>query len=299
MPSITAARRCPDLIFVKPRFNRYRDISHHIRDIFNQYTDLVEPLSLDEAYLDVTTNKKGMSSATQIAREIRAQIWKEVELTASAGISINKFLAKVASDINKPDGITLIPPDRAETFIEKLPIEKFFGIGKVTAKKMKRMGIRTGLDLKSYTELELAQRFGKMGRHFFRIVRGLDERVVQPNRLRKSVGAENTFSYDLTREDEMLERLQPLTDKVAERLTRMRTAGKTITLKIKFEDFTQTTRSKTLPKYVHLSGEITPIIQALLNQPIFPEKPVRLLGVYMSNLDNETDGLPRQLTLDF
>ncbi|MEM9985772.1 MAG: DNA polymerase IV, partial [Bacteroidota bacterium] len=176
MPSVTAARLCPELIFVKARFDRYREVSQLIRSIFFDYTDLVEPLSLDEAYLDVTENKKGYLSATQIAREIRARILNQTQLTASAGISINKFLAKVASDINKPDGMTLIPPDRAESFLEKLEIGRFYGIGKKTAEKMKRLGIFTGQDLKNRSEVELARLFGKAGRHYYRIVRALDKR---------------------------------------------------------------------------------------------------------------------------
>ena len=299
MPSVTAARLCPDLIFVRARFDVYREVSHQIRDIFYRYTDLVEPLSLDEAFLDVTTNKKGLVSATQIAREIRKQIWDETQLTASAGISINKFLAKVASDINKPNGLTLIPPDRVASFLEKLPIEKFFGVGKKTAEKMKRLGIHTGADLKSWSEIDLARRFGKTGRHFYRIVRAIDNREVQPHRLRKSVGAENTFREDITTEAEMLERLQPLIDKVSDRLQMIRTSARTVTLKIKYHDFVQTTRSRTVSTYINKAEDIRPIIHQLLYQPEFPPHPVRLLGVYVSNLDNETDDLPRQLTLDF
>ena len=299
MPSITAARLCPELVFVRPRFDHYRDISHQIREIFYEYTDLVEPLSLDEAYLDVSSNKQGIISATKIAHEIRRKILDRTALTASAGISINKFLAKVASDINKPNGITLIPPDKAEAFLEKLPIEKFHGIGKVTAKKMHRMGIHYGRDLKRYSELQLARRFGKVGRHYFRIVRAQDDREVKPNRPRKSVGAENTFSYDISEPDEMLERLRPITQKISERLEKAHIAGKTITLKIKYHDFVINTRSKTLGRYVKEFDDIFPIVESLLHQPKAPPKAVRLLGVYIANLDNESDDLPRQLTLEF
>ena len=299
MPSITAARQCPDLIFVRPRFDQYRTVSHQIRAIFYRYTDLVEPLSLDEAYLDVTENKMGIHSATKIAQEIRAAIWEEVNLTASAGISINKFLAKVASDINKPNGCTLIPPDRAESFLEKLPIEKFHGIGKVTAKKMKRMSIHTGKDLKRYTEYELARRFGKAGRHYYRIVRALDQSSVKPNRPRKSVGAERTFDHDLAEEAPMLEKLQYITETLVGRIEKGNIAGRTVTLKIKYHDFTQTTRSRTLNHYVGSYEEIYGVIKELLHSPEFPPKAVRLLGVYISNLNNESDDAPRQLTLEF
>jgi DNA polymerase-4 len=299
MPSVTAARLCPDLIFVRPRFDLYRQVSQQIRAIFFAYTDLVEPLSLDEAYLDVTTNKKGIRSATKIAQEIRAEILRETQLTASAGISINKFLAKVASDINKPNGCTLIPPENAEAFLEKLPIEKFHGIGKVTAKKMRRMGIHDGKDLKRLTEYELARRFGKVGRYYYRIVRAIDEREVKPNRPRKSIGAEYTFNEDLETEAQMLERLATIIQKLTGRMERVRARGKTLTLKIKYFDFELKTRSKTLGAYVHTAEEIFPVIQTLLHQPEFPPKPVRLLGVYVSNLDNEEEDLPRQLTLEF
>ncbi|MCB0847166.1 MAG: DNA polymerase IV [Bacteroidetes bacterium] len=306
MPSVTAARLCPDLIFVRHRFDQYRQVSREIREIFFEYTDLVEPLSLDEAYLDVTTNKKGMISATKIAQEIRAKIWDKTHLTASAGISINKFLAKVASDINKPNGLTLIPPDRAESFLEKLSIDKFYGIGKVTAGKMHRLGIHTGGDLKNWTEAELAHRFGKMGRHFYRIVRAIDDREVKPNRPRKSVGAENTFNKDITLEGDMLDRLRPLAQKVSERISQANDAARTITLKIKYHDFVLTTRSRTLDRYVSEFEEIFPVIQELLHQPAFPEKAIRLLGVYLSNLAREKEEedepksfVPVQLTLEF
>jgi DNA polymerase-4 len=305
MPSVTAARLCPDLIFVKHRFDQYRFVSQQIREIFFEYTDLVEPLSLDEAYLDVTSNKKGIISATKIAKEIRAKIWETTQLTASAGISINKFLAKVASDINKPNGLTLIPPDRAESFLEKLSIDKFYGIGKVTANKMHRLGIHTGADLKKWSEAELAHRFGKMGRHFYRIVRALDDREVKPNRPRKSVGAENTFNKDITLEAEMVERLKPLIEKVSKRISKAGDSARTITLKIKYHDFIQTTRSRTLDRFVSEFDEIFPVIQQLLHQPAFPEKPIRLLGVYLSNLAREKEEeqqkafVPVQLTLEF
>ena len=297
MPSIRAYRLCPDIIFVPSRFDHYRQISQHIRDIFFQYTELVEPLSLDEAYLDVTTNKKNMQSATHIAQAIRTQIWEETQLTASAGISVNKFLAKIASDINKPNGQTLIPPDQAEAFLEQLPIEKFHGIGAKTAEKMKRLGIHTGADLKTWPELDLAQHFGKVGRHFYRIVRGIDDREVQPDRLRKSVGIETTFRNDLSTEDDMLAALCTLTEKVCERLQRVPTAATTVTLKIKYHDFVLVTRSKTFSHAQQGFAEIFPTVEYLLHHPEFPQRSVRLLGVYLSNLEHEVEDVPQQLEL--
>ena len=299
MPSMRAYRLCPDLIFISPRFDHYRQISEQIRDIFFQYTDLVEPLSLDEAYLDVTHNKKGLVSATQAAQAIRTQIRDETQLTASAGVSINKFLAKIASDLHKPNGLTLISPQQAEAFLEQLPIEKFHGIGHKTADKMRRLGIHCGADLKALPELELAQHFGKVGRYFFRIVRALDDRDVQPDRQRKSVGIETTFRHDLSTVDAMTEVLRGLTEKVCDRLRRIPTAAMTVTLKIKYLDFVQVTRSKTLNHYQQDFDQFFPIVDHLLHHPEFPPRPVRLLGVYLSNLNYHTDDLPRQLSLPF
>ena len=299
MPSMRAYRLCPDIIFVSPRFDHYRQISQHIRDILFQYTDLVEPLSLDEAYLDVTINKKGNPSATHLAQAIRAQIWEETQLTASAGVSMNKFLAKIASDLNKPDGLSLISPEQAEAFLEQLPIERFHGIGEKTAQKMRQLGIHHGADLKSWSELELSRHFGKVGRHFFRIVRAIDERQVQPERERKSVGIETTFRHDLSHEAEMLAALRSLTEKICERLGHLQTAAMTVTLKIKYLDFVQVTRSKTSPHYQQDVEQIYPIVDYLLHHPALPSRPVRLLGIYLSNLDHETNGLPYQLALPF
>ncbi len=299
MPSVTAARLCPDLIFVRSRFDQYREVSRQIREIFFEYTDLVEPLSLDEAYLDVTENKKGILTATQIAREIRQRILEETQLTASAGISINKFLAKVATDINKPNGMTLIPPDRAEAFLEKLEIGKFFGIGAKTAEKMQRLGIFTGADLKARSEIDLAKLFGKSGRHYYRIVRALDKRPVKPDRIRKSVGAENTFFEDLKTEGEMISRLTPIVQKVVDRMQAVNLAGRTVTLKIKYHDFVINTRSRSSKTFLSTFEEIMPIVEALLHQPEFPPEPVRLLGVSLSNLNNEELDTPQQLTLEF
>ena len=301
MSSVKALQLCPSLIFVKPRFEVYREVSRDIREIFFQYTDLVEPLSLDEAFLDVTHNKAAIHSATQIAREIREKIWDQVQLTASAGISINKFLAKIASDINKPNGITLIPPDRVHSFLEKLEIDRFYGIGKKTADKMKRMGIYIGKDLKQFSEVELARRFGKAGRHYYKMVRAEDDRPVQPNRIRKSIGAEYTFSNDLQTEEEMMEKLEKISVKVSERASKLNAKGKTLTLKIKYFDFSLHTRSKTISGYIHAVEEIHPLMVELLHKPHFPDKPVRLLGLSLSNLNLEKrmKGEGYQLTLDF
>jgi DNA polymerase-4 len=297
MPSMRAYRLCPEIIFVPPRFDHYRQISEHIRGIFFQYADLVEPLSLDEAYLDVTTNKKGNPSATHVAQAIRAQIWKETGLTASAGVSMNKFLAKIASDLNKPNGLSLIAPDQAEAFLDQLPIERFHGIGAKTAHKMRQLGVHNGADLKTWSERDLSQHFGKVGRHFFRIVRAIDDRPVEPERERKSVGIETTFHQDLTHEAEMGDALRSLAEKVCTRLEHLEMAAMTVTLKIKYQDFVQVTRSKTSAHYQREYAQILAVVDDLLHHPEVPSRPVRLLGVYLSNLDHETNRLPYQLPL--
>lgn len=302
MPSITAKRKCPQLIFVKHRFEVYRSVSNQIREIFRDYTELVEPLSLDEAYLDVTTNKKQMPSATFIAEEIRQRIFETTQLTASAGISFNKFIAKVASDVNKPNGITVIPPEKAIAFLEHLAINKFHGIGKVTAAKMRKLGIHKGADLKGFSEIELVRNFGKSGSYYYAIVRGKDEREVQANRIRKSVGAENTFQSDLSSEAEMLQELEKIASKVVERLRKSKSKGRTITLKLKYQDFKQQTRSKSFPHFLEPDEKlIMGIVKELLQQPHFPEKAVRLLGITLSNLNTEKlpTGTGEQLTLQF
>src|SRR5690606_18812983 len=247
MTSKTALRLCPDTIFVYPRFDAYKAVSAQIHEILHRYTDIVEPLSLDEAYLDVTKDKQGIGSAMDIAGLIKQAIREELQLTASAGVSINKFVAKIASDMNKPDGLTFIGPSAIEEFMEQLPVEKFFGVGRVTAEKMKRMNLHTGADLKRLSEAELIKHFGKTGRFYYKIVRGIDNREVQPDREIKSVGAEDTFPYDLTEPDEMNAELDKLAHKVQERLQRYDLQGRTITLKIKYSDFKQITRSHSLP----------------------------------------------------
>ncbi len=298
MPSSTARRLCPDLLFVKARFEVYGQVSRQIRDIFYDFTDLVEPLSLDEAYLDITENKKGMKSATLVAEEIRRRIQEETQLTASAGVSFNKFLAKMASDINKPNGIKVITPPEAIAFLEALPIEKFHGVGRVTAEKMKRIGIVTGADLKNFTEIELVQRFGKVGAHYFRIVRADDQRPVNPNRIRKSIGAERTFSEDLVEIDEMKEKLTYLAGVVFEYMKKTDNFGRTITLKIKSADFKTSTRSKTFGTEVTDLENLVAISHELLEENREEIEAVRLLGISVSNLQKEqTEGV--QLRLEF
>lgn len=300
MPSVTAARRCPGLIFVRPRFDRYQEISHQIRDIFYEYTDLVEPLSLDEAFLDVTENKIHHPSATILAELIRARIKKEVGLNASAGISINKFLAKVASDINKPNGQKTIPPEDVISFLETLPIEKFFGVGKVTADRMNRQGIFNGKQLKERSLEYLTINFGKSGKHFYDIVRGIQHSAVQPDRIRKSIAAERTFSDDLGSEQFMLEQLDKIADELERRLERSGVQGKTITLKLKYSDFSQQTRSKTLAQFVQKKSDFYPVIQELLRQEV-PKTTVRLLGISITKLDSEEEvkSVSAQLSLEF
>jgi DNA polymerase-4 len=284
MSGVLARKRCPNLIFVEPRFDRYKEVSKKIRSIFLEYTDLVEPLSLDEAYLDVTENKKGIPSATLIAREIRDRINKELNLNASAGISVNKFVAKTASDINKPNGQKTIPPEEVLNFLEELPIEKFHGIGRVTASKMYNLGIFNGRDLKAKEEAFLIEHFKSSGTQFYKIVRGLQTSEVKPNRPRKSVAAEHTFMKNLTSEIFMVEKLMIIANELATRLKKSNVAGKTITLKIKYSDFKTQTRSKTLPYYVKEEELILRTVKRLL----FQEKTlnsVRLLGISVSNLN--------------
>lgn len=288
----TAARRnCPDLIFVKPRFDRYKEISNEIRKIFFEYTDLVEPLSLDEAYLDVTENKKGNPSATMIATEIRERIFKKTGLHASAGISINKFIAKVASDINKPNGQKTIPPEEVISFLESLDIRKFYGVGKVTQEKMYRLGIFTGKDLKERSLEYLEETFGKSGTYYYDVVRGIHRSEVKPNRIRKSLGAERTFSENISSEVFMLERLQEIAEEIERRLSKNKVAGKTVTLKIKYRDFSLQTRSKTLPFYISDKNLILDTVKELLYQEKVADS-VRLLGISLSNLNTSKGKKP-------
>src|ERR1700726_4154512 len=287
MPSIIAKRKCPDLIFVKPRFDVYKTISLQIRNIFAEYTPLIEPLSLDEAYLDVTENLKGMVSATWIAEEIRARIRAETELTASAGISYNKFLAKLASDHRKPDGLFVITPEMGPGFVETLPVRKFHGVGPATAKKMARLGIATGLDLRAHSLAFLQQHFGKAGSYYYWAARGVDERPVRADRIRKSVGPENTFAADLFTYEAARDALRAIVGKVWGYCEGSGLRGRTVTLKVKFANFQQITRSRTGQMQIRTRSELEELGNALL-EPVFPvAKGVRLLGVSLSSLAME------------
>lgn len=286
MSGAIAQKLCPHLIFVKTRFDRYREISQQIRKIFFEYTDLVEPLSLDEAYLDVTENKKGNPSATLIAEEIRKKIKEKTGLNASAGISINKFVAKIASDFNKPNGQKTVYPAEVSSFLENLEIRKFHGVGKVTAEKMYRLGIFTGADLKLKSLAFLTENFGKSGQHYYNVVRGIHLSEVKPHRIRKSLGAERTFSENISSEIFMLERLEHIADEIERRLKKSKVAGKTVTLKIKYSDFSQQTRSKTIAYYISTKELILAIAKDLLFQEKMKNS-VRLLGISLSNLNTD------------
>jgi len=299
MASSIAIRKCPDLIFVNHRFDVYKEVSNQIREIFLEYTDLVEPLSLDEAYLDVTENKKKMRSATMIAQAIKAKIKVTTKLTASAGVSINKFLAKVASDQDKPDGLFVITPTQASSFVDSLPIEKFFGIGKVTAKKMHEMGINSGIDLKAISLEELARRFGKMGRYYYDISRAVDERPVNPNRIRKSLGAERTFEDDLNTDELIIEETERIAGILIERMDKSATKGKTVTLKVKYNDFEVINRSKTYEHMITKPTEILQISKELMLKELPAIKGIRLIGVTLSNLESNKEQVHKQLTIDF
>jgi DNA polymerase-4 len=299
MTGVLAKKKCPDLIFVKPRFDRYKEISIKIRKIFYDYTDLVEPLSLDEAYLDVTTNKKGNPSASLIAQEIRLRILNELNLTASAGISVNKFVAKIASDYNKPNGQKTVNPDEVLTFLEQLSIHKFYGVGKVTTEKMYQLGIFTGADLKLKSEIFLEKHFGKSGKFYYNVVRGIHNSEVKSDRAAKSVAAEHTFDTNLTSEIFMEERLKTISVELEKRLRKNKIAGKTITLKIKYSDFSQQTRSKTLPYFISDRSLLQENARELLYQERLKNS-VRLLGISLSNLNTEIKkSIVVQLKFDF
>ncbi|WP_443944687.1 DNA polymerase IV [Pedobacter sp. AW1-32] len=302
MSSNKAYQLCPSAIFVYPRFDAYSTASKAIREIFSRYTDLIEPLSLDEAFLDVTEDKLGIGSAIEIAQSIKDTIKNELNLTASAGVSINKFVAKVASDMNKPDGLTFIGPSKIKSFMEKLPVEKFFGVGKVTAAKMKAMQIFTGADLKKLTEDQLIAQFGKSGTFYYRIVRGIDERPVRANREAKSVGAEDTMSEDTNDLGTMHQLLMQISNTVAQRLKKHQLAGKTITLKIKFADFKIITRSKSFPQPMDDQESIFKEAVQLLEDSNLGHAEVRLLGITLSRFydDLKTDiASSQQLEFDF
>nr|WP_270049193.1 DNA polymerase IV [Cyclonatronum proteinivorum] len=294
MPARRAVKLCPHLIFVKSRFERYKEISAQIREIFYSFTDLVEPLSLDEAYLDITENKRGIASARQLARLIKEEIKAKTGLTASAGVAVNKFVAKIASDLNKPDGLAVITPEKMIPFLEQLPVGKFHGVGKATEAKMHGLHLFTGADLKKLSEPELLRHFGKVGHFYYNIVRGIDDRPVKPNRIRKSVGAENTFSEDLQTLPEMKARLSVIAAKLAERMQRAGAMGKTITLKVRYEDFESVTRSRTLDHLTDREDELFQVALSLLDQTRAGIRPVRLLGISVSNLNlqDEEDHVP-------
>jgi DNA polymerase IV len=298
MASKVALRKCPELIFVKPRFSRYKELSAQIRDIFFEYTDLVEPLSLDEAFLDVTRVKRGKPSATLIAREITQRIREKTGLTASVGVSYNKFLAKVASDVNKPDGIFVITPEEAQEFIDQLEIRKFFGIGKVTADKLNKSGIWFGGNLKKLDRFELVRLFGKAGNYYYGICRGEDPRLVEPSRERKSVGAEQTFSKDLFLEKDLENELDRIAGVLWERVQRACVKARTLTLKFKYADFEQHTRSKTIDGcFFSKTGLLTEAIALMKSAPF--NKGIRLLGLTLSNFQHEERKVPVQLVIDF
>lgn len=297
MPSITAIARCPNLIFVKPRFDVYRAISQQIHAIFKHYTDLIEPVALDEAYLDVTENKLGLPYASTVARYIRGDIFKETNLTASAGVSINKFLAKMASGKNKPNGLTVILPEDAIAFVEQLPIEKFHGIGEVTAAKMHELGIHSGADLKNLKLSELTHHFGKVGNYYYKIARAQDDRIVESNRIRKSIGAENSFAVDLSDRSSMLLELEQIAQILKQRLDQHETSGRTLTIKVKFSDYQQITRSKTLLAPTNDLSVIITTTNSLFEEVELEDKGIRLLGISISNLDNVKESEIIQLPL--
>jgi len=297
MPSRIAHQKCPNLIFVPARFEVYRTISAQIHAIFNRYTDLVEPIALDEAYLDVTENKLGLPYAITVAKQIKAAILTETNLTATAGVSFNKFLAKMASGINKPDGLTVILPEHAQDFVEALPIEKFHGIGQVTATKMHSLGIHHGADLKQHTEAALVQHFGKVGHFYYKIARAEDERVVEPDRIRKSIGAETSFIENLSEPALMLLELEAIAQTVQHRLESYQVGGRTITLKVKFGDYQQITRSKTLLASIRLANPIFIVAKELLAAIELENRNIRLLGISLSNLDQVIEPIAIQLRL--
>lgn len=303
MPSVVASRKCPHLIFAKPRFEVYRSVSQQVREIFFEYTDKVEPLSLDEAFLDVTTNKKNMRSATHIAEEIKQKIVERTGLTASAGVSYNKFLAKIASDYNKPNGIYVITPQKGEMFVERLDITDFFGVGPATARKMNELGIYNGADLKKWSEMDLAHHFGKAGLSYYQYARGLDDREVQSERIRKSLGAEQTYLDDISDLQTVELELDKIAKEVAERRKKSGFEAKTLTLKVKYADFSIVTRSITLNHYITLSEEMLRIAMDLVTRVEDIEtKKVRLLGLTLKNPDAEElfcPNMPIQLEIDF
>ncbi len=301
MSSQTAKKLCPELIFVPGRMDVYKEVSRQIHDIFRCYTDVIEPLALDEAFLDVTENKAGIPLAVDIAKEIKRRIREELELVASAGVSYNKFLAKVASDYRKPDGLCTIHPDQALDFIVRLPIESFWGVGPVTAKKMHALGIHNGSQLQACTLEMLTRQFGKAGRLYYDFARGIDLRPVEPVRIRKSVGCEHTLEKDISRRSSAIIELYHVTTELLARLERTRFGGNTLTLKIKFHDFTQITRSITQSNDLTSMDHILPLAKQLLKEVDYENHPIRLIGLAVSNPKEERTDKPtwKQLALEF
>ena len=298
MPSVTARRRCPDLIFVKPRFDVYRAVSQQIRSIFADYTDLIEPLSLDEAYLDVTEDRRGLGSAKAIAEDIRARIRAETGLTASAGVSYCKFIAKLASDQNKPDGLCVIPPGKGPAFVATLPVKRFHGIGPVTAAKMEKLGIKTGADLATWPIEQLEAHFGSSGHWYWRIARGIDEREVKSDRPYKSVSAERTFDVDYVAAEDLRRELSRVAGYAWQRIERSQVQGRTVTLKVKFGDFSLITRSKSFPSPVPDFAAFEAAGLALLEALLPVPKGIRLLGLGLHSIVEEAETAPRQLGLE-
>ena len=299
MPSVTALKKCPQLVFVPARFDVYRAVSEQIRAIFREYTDLVEPLSLDEAFLDVTDNKKNMPSASLIAKEIKDRILQETSLTASAGVSYNKFLAKIASDVNKPNGFFLIKPQDAISFLDKLPIDKFFGVGKKTAEKMRLMGINNAVELRAKDRHFLIKHFGKAGAHFYDVVRGIDNRCVEANKERKSIGVERTFPNDLQTLQEVVQALENIKNELMRLLKSGKYKGRTLILKIKFHDFKQATHGITFSYPVVEMEQLQFATAQLLSEMDIEQKKIRLLGLTITNFIDETKAVNAQLTIDF
>jgi DNA polymerase-4 len=302
MASVIALQKCPHLIFVMPRFDIYREVSHQIMQIFLEYTDKVEPLSLDEAFLDVTVNKKGIHSATAIAKEIKQKIYNRTRLTASAGVSYNKFLAKIASDYRKPNGLFVIPPEKAEAFIERLPVERFFGVGKVTAARMNELGIKTGYDLKQWAETDLVKHFGKVGSVYYWFARGIDDREVESEHIRKSLGTEETFPEDIYEMVDALRALDEISEELYRRAEKRKFFAKTLTLKIKYADFTLITRSRTVDYLIRTYCQIFELgKELLLSVEDIQEKKIRLMGLSLRNPEMEVsrEEQPLQLSFDF
>ena len=301
MPSAKAAKQCPQLIFVPPRFSRYKELSNQIRDVFFEYTNLVEPLSLDEAYLDVTENKIGLNSAILIAKEVKAKVKERIGLIASAGISYNKFLAKTASDMDKPDGLYVILPAEAEAFVAKLPVHRFHGIGKVTAEKMVKAGIFTGKDLRKKSLEDLTLRYGKSGQYYFNISRGIDPRNVQPVREIKSISTERTFEDNLYQMEDIIQEADRIARICYERYKRSKAGdGHTITIKLRYADFRQITRSKTLEQNVNDEPVFVDVTLSLMTDDLLHKEGIRLIGVGISNFKKyEKPEQPSQLTLEF